>query len=112
MKKIMILLLTALTACSSPDAGSRMMLQSRAFIDDHTISSAVDAVKQSQQVPDTSLLVKGVKHAASLWRADDGTKDDFLTFVMRILLMISKSAGPYSLKYAVTLSRLTVILTK
>jgi len=79
--KILILLLAALTACSSPDARNRKMSHSRAFIDDHTIRSAVDAVIKSQQVPDTSLLVKGVKHAASLWRADDGAKDDFLTFV-------------------------------
>jgi hypothetical protein len=81
MKKTFFLLFVAmLTACSSPvtkkEAASGTM-----FIDESAVKSSVESIRIAQPAVDISLLEKGVKHAASLWRAEDGTPAEFAEFV-------------------------------
>jgi hypothetical protein len=82
MRKLAFLLLAALTACATPvkkDAGA----PDAVAIDDATVKTAAEAVKTAQPAADLTLLEKGVKHAASLWRAEDGSPADFKDFVVK-----------------------------
>ena len=81
MKKILFLvIIAALTACSSNDKKSKVS-DTAQFIDEIVISTAVESIKTDQPAADPALLEKGVKHAASLWRAEDGTPAEFSEFV-------------------------------
>jgi hypothetical protein len=82
MKKIPIFLLflTLLTACTTTET-KKVSPDSEGLLNETTISTVVDAVKTVQPSADQALLEKGVKHAASLWRAEDGTLEDFTEFV-------------------------------
>jgi hypothetical protein len=80
MKKVLFLILILATACSSPQT-EKAPVASSAFIDDAIISSVIDSVKTLNPSADANLLEKGVRHAASLWRAEDGTISDFNAFV-------------------------------
>jgi hypothetical protein len=46
-----------------------------------TINQTIEALSKS--APDQTLLKKGVKHAASLWRATDGTEADFKAYCVK-----------------------------
>ena len=48
-------------------------------ISQETIAKAIDAV--SDRVYDNTLANKGISQAASLWRVEDGTPEDFIEFV-------------------------------
>lgn len=52
-----------------------------AFISNAVITSAKDSVKQVSPEVNQILLEKGIRHAASLWRAEDGTQEEFTKFV-------------------------------
>jgi hypothetical protein len=80
MKKSLYLILILATACSSPHT-KMATVASSAFINDKEISSLIDSVKTANPSSDAILLEKGVRHAASLWRAEDGTISDFSNFV-------------------------------
>ena len=80
MKKLLLLLLAALTACSSPVA-KKEAIKSAAFINETTLKVAVDSVIALYPSADQALLEKGISHAASLWRKEDGTPEDFISFV-------------------------------
>jgi hypothetical protein len=81
MKKILFLFVTAiLVACSSNENGKKTP-DTTQFIDEKTISSAVHNIISSQPAADQKLLEKGVRHAASLWRAADGSAADFTDFI-------------------------------
>ncbi len=78
-------------ACSSPQtkkAGSPA-----AFIDEAVISAAVDSVKSAYPSADAILLEKGVRHAASLWRAEDGTSSEFSDLLRITTLRIRETQG-------------------
>ncbi len=79
MNKLLFLLLVAVAACSTPDA-VKNEAATMAFINEATQKAAIDSVKSPQTV-DLFLLEKGVKHASSLWRKEDGTQEDFIKFV-------------------------------
>jgi hypothetical protein len=49
-------------------------------ISEATVAAAVKAVSDKNPATDATLLEKGVKHAASLWRDTDGTPEDFTKF--------------------------------
>jgi len=51
------------------------------FIGETTIASAVERVMTGQPSADRPLLEKGVRHAASLWREEDGTADEFGEYI-------------------------------
>ena len=81
MKKIMFLLaITLISACSQPD-NSKNKSQSAILINDETVKAAIESVKTDKTGSDMLPAERGVKHAASLWRTEDGTADDFIKFV-------------------------------
>ena len=49
-------------------------------ITEATVASAVKAINDQNKGSITILAEKGVKHAASLWRDNDGTPEDFIKF--------------------------------
>lgn len=67
-----------ITACSSADRKAPASVAG--FIDEAVIKSTVKKVQQAQISADAYLLEKGVRHAASLWRAEDGTAEEFSRF--------------------------------
>ncbi len=81
MKKILFLVIIAvLTACSSNENKSKVS-DSAQFIDQIAVSIAIESIKTAQPAADPGLLEKGIKHAASLWRAEDGSPAEFSEFV-------------------------------
>jgi len=80
MKKILFLFLAAMTACSSPKDKTESGTAA-AFIDETLIIAVLDSVRAVQTPADPAMLEKGVRHAASLWRAEDGTPAQFAAFV-------------------------------
>ncbi|MCX6328482.1 MAG: hypothetical protein NTZ85_03060 [Bacteroidia bacterium] len=80
MKKLIILLLGFLIACTAQET-KKVAVTASSFINEIVIKSAIDSIKVAQPAADLTLLEKGVKHAASLWRAEDGTPADFSEFV-------------------------------
>ncbi len=79
MRKILVLMTLVLTACSSAD--KKVEVTASGFIGDTVIAGVVDRVIEEQPRANKMLLEKGVKHAASLWRAEDGTSEEFADFV-------------------------------
>ena len=79
MKKLFILMIAALSACSSPEKKNDTATAA-GFIDDTVIKSTVDSVRHLYPSADIYLIEKGVKHAASLWRPEDGTPAGFSAF--------------------------------
>ena len=79
MRKFLFLILIAVAACSSPATKNNDMA-TVAFINEDAQKAAIDSVKTSQTA-ELLLLEKGVKHASSLWRKEDGTQEDFIKFV-------------------------------
>lgn len=80
IKKMFLLAITALTACTAPDK-SKKPAQSPVFIDEETIKYATEMIKQESLKNDIAFYERGIRHAASLWRQEDGTPDDFIGFV-------------------------------
>lgn len=77
MKKLLFLFPLLFLACSAPkDATS-----GAGTINEVIIKNAIDSVKLLYPSSDIVLLEKGVRHAASLWREEDGTQQEFVTFV-------------------------------
>lgn len=72
-------MIAVLTACSAPEKkGTRT---GAGFLDETIIKSSIGKVQAAQPAADPVLLEKGVKHAASLWRVEDGTPIEFSEFV-------------------------------
>ncbi len=80
MKKSLLLLFALITACSSPTVIDENA-QSAVFIDAAAQKAAIDSVKIKHNDVNIFLLEKGVRHAASLWRKEDGTQEAFIEFV-------------------------------
>ena len=77
----MMLLLIVAAGCSSRETGDKKGDSSLLSIDEVAIAAAIDSVKTVIPAVDDRLLEKGVRHAASLWRAEDGTAAEFTDFV-------------------------------
>lgn len=82
MKKLLFLVLLVVTACSSPKTNKEGATNA-SFINEATVKAAVDSVRAVQPAVNITLLEKGVKHVASLWRAEDGTPSEFTDFVKK-----------------------------
>jgi len=82
MKKLLFLILTTMIACSSPQT-KKSELTSAEFIDESTITAAVESVRTASPAANIRLLEKGARHAASLWRAEDGSPAEFEAFVSK-----------------------------
>jgi hypothetical protein len=83
MKKLLpFLLLAVLTTCSTHEQ-KKEITKSVGYISETTVKAVIDTVKIAQPASDMKLLEKGVKHAASLWRLEDGTERDFSEFIKK-----------------------------
>ena len=80
MKKLIFLTFVFLSACSAPQPGKDME-SGAAFISEATVMSVIDSIKADQPASDPELLGRGIRHAASLWREDDGSPEEFVKFV-------------------------------
>jgi hypothetical protein len=78
MKKLVFLMAIVMTACSTPSKKGGEAAS--AFIDETAIKATVDRVMAEQPAADRPLVEKGVRHAASLWREEDGTASEFTDF--------------------------------
>lgn len=68
-----------ISACSTP--ARKGGETAAAFIGEPGVTATVDRVIAEQPGADRSLLEKGVRHAASLWRSEDGSVSEFTDFV-------------------------------
>jgi len=81
MKKFLFLLvLIVLAACSTTET-KKAIPTAAGYINETIVQAAADTIKAQNPAADQALPGKGVKHAASLWRAEDGTSDEFTEFV-------------------------------
>ena len=72
-------MIAALAACAP--AEKKTAESAAGFIDEATIVSSIDGIRSSQPETDVFILEKGVRHAASLWREEDGSAQQFADFV-------------------------------
>ena len=79
MRKLILFTIAVMTACSSPSV-KKESAQTSLFIGDAIQRSAIDSLKSAHPDVNLHLLEKGVKHAASLWRKEDGTPEEFVAF--------------------------------
>ncbi len=79
MKQLMILLFAGFTACTNPTSQNGTPTPGK-LIPEQSINQIIDTLKQTGGISNGARLEKGVKHAASLWRAEDGSVDDFSAF--------------------------------
>ncbi len=80
MKKYIMLLLIIAVGCSPQKKGEKSGSAMQA-IDDATITTLMGSITADMPGADTRLLEKGIRHAASLWRQEDGTAAEFSDFV-------------------------------
>jgi hypothetical protein len=81
MKKFLFLLvLIVLAACSTTET-KKAIPTAAGYINETIVQAAVDTIKAQNPAADQAIPGKGVKHAASLWREEDGTPDEFTEFV-------------------------------
>lgn len=68
-----------IAACSTPSKKGGET--AAVFIGEPVVTATVDRVMADQPTADRPLLEKGVRHAASLWRGEDGTASEFTDFI-------------------------------
>lgn len=71
--KYILMAFVMLSACQPKNNDS--------ILSDATIENAFEAVVVQQPDADTTLLRRGIKQSAALWRAEDGTSEEFVQFV-------------------------------
>jgi len=81
MKKYIMLLLILAAGCSPQKKGEQKSESSMLSINDATITSLTESIMAEKPGADKQLLEKGLRHAASLWRSEDGTAAEFSDFV-------------------------------
>jgi hypothetical protein len=81
MRKLLLILFVVLASCSSPP-GLKKPVQSALFISAAVQKAAVDSMMAANPGVNKYLLEKGIRHASSLWRKEDGTSDEFIKFAM------------------------------
>ncbi len=79
MRRLIVLMMAGLAACSSPEK-KEVKSDGALFVTEQVIASTIDSLQNKFGNPQTELISRGVKHAASLWRGEDGTTADFTTF--------------------------------
>lgn len=88
MKKILLIIsLAILTACTST-VTRKPVVSTAQFINEIKVKSIIDTLRSGQPAAVSDLIEKGVKHAASLWRKEDGSESDFSEFVRKTSLQI------------------------
>ena len=72
-------MIAVLTACSTPD--KKVSESVAGFIDETAIKNSIEKTQAAQPSADPLIMERGIRHAAALWRAGDGTPDEFSEFV-------------------------------
>jgi hypothetical protein len=80
MKKILIIILAVLTACTGKTE-QKQKISSPVVITDAVCKTAADSILKAHPGVNTGMLEKGIKQAASLWRTGDGSSEEFISFV-------------------------------
>jgi hypothetical protein len=80
MKIYLIIMFAIFAACTSP-SDQQKKNPTINFISDATRKAAIDSITKAHPIVNTELLTKGVTHAASLWRENDGTPAEFIKFI-------------------------------
>ncbi len=80
MKNTIFLLLVAISSCVAP-VKKQADSTDAAFITEEVAAATIDTIRSVYPSADLVLAEKGIRHAASLWRAEDGSPDEFTSFV-------------------------------
>lgn len=80
MKYFLFILILMIPACTQKDSQNDKAVTS-VFIDAGIITAAVDTLSSAWPAAPVSMIEKGVNHVATLWREEDGSKEEFITFV-------------------------------
>ncbi len=75
--KILIMVMTVLTGCSTAKTTTEM-----SNITEQTVQTVLSGLGETSQETLSPLAERGVRQAASLWREEDGSKDDFIEFCL------------------------------
>jgi len=86
MKRLMILLLAGFSACTGPTTKTSAPVTGIS-IPEIAINQIIDSLKKEKGITNAVRLEKGVKHAASLWRTEDGSSEDFSAFCKKNFLV-------------------------
>ncbi|HEY5469684.1 MAG TPA: hypothetical protein VIK07_04115, partial [Bacteroidales bacterium] len=81
MKNLIVLLSIALLSSCTSSEPKKEIKSDAGLINETVVKNTIDTVKTAKPAADLILLSKGVKHAASLWRKEDGSEADFTKFV-------------------------------
>lgn len=81
MKNLIVLLSIALLSSCTSSEPKKEVKSDAGLINETVVKNTIDTVKTAKPAADLILLSKGVKHAASLWRKEDGSEADFTKFV-------------------------------
>ncbi|MEE1226513.1 MAG: hypothetical protein UHM08_05365 [Bacteroidales bacterium] len=76
-KALFLSLLVTIVGCKSATN------ETKAFISDDTIKQTIEEVKKLAPKCDVKLLERGVNQAATLWKMEDGTQEEFKTLVVK-----------------------------
>jgi hypothetical protein len=82
-KLLFFIILLVFTACSTTPEKKKGETESTPFIIQADIKTIIDTIKVTLPAGDLTRLEKGVNHAASLWRKEDGTAAEFSEFVRK-----------------------------
>ena len=78
MKKLIIgIVVLAAIACSNQNLNNQSTV---ANITSSTINETIESIETIKTINNVEQLKRGVMHAASLWRSDDGSSEDFKTY--------------------------------
>jgi hypothetical protein len=81
MKNLIVLLSIALLSSCTSSEPKKEVKSDAGLINETIVKNTIDTVKTAKPAADLIMLSKGVKHAASLWRKEDGSEADFTKFV-------------------------------
>jgi hypothetical protein len=79
MRNLLILMFAVITSCARP-AQHIALQRSEMVIDEPVIVRTIEELREKQGKNALARMEKGVRHAASLWRANDGSAEDFVSF--------------------------------
>lgn len=79
MKRFLLITIVAVLFGCTPKPATR---QTMSNISKTTVEDAVTSIVQNSPAMDEMLVSRGVEQAASLWRSEDGTQEEFMEFVI------------------------------
>ena len=76
---LLILLFAGLSGCNSTPSG-KAIPDSKLPVSETAVNQTIEIIKSNKKITDLNRLEKGIKHAASLWRTEDGSTEEFTAF--------------------------------